>query len=99
MEEGPKLVNGHYEIPLPFKIVDVHLPNNTPLPEKGLASLKKKIARDNKFKDDYNKFMKELTSKGYAKESSKVAQSGHYWYLPHHGVYHPQQTWENTCCT
>ena len=36
----------------------------------------------------YIEFMKELTSKGYAKESSKVAESGHYWYLLHHGVYH-----------
>ena len=90
-EEGPKLANSHYEIPLPLRRVDVDLPNNKVQPEKGLASLKKKMARDNKFKDDYIKFMKELTSKGYAKESSKVAQSGHCWYLPHHGVYHPNK--------
>ena len=32
------------------------------------------MARNNKFKDDYIEFMKELTSKGYAKESSKVAE-------------------------
>ena len=49
------------------------------------------MARNNKFKDDYIEFMKELTSKGYAKESSKVAESGHCWYLPHHGVYHPNK--------
>ena len=35
--------------------------------------------------------MKEVTSKGYVKESSKVAESGHCWYLPHHGVYHPNK--------
>ena len=91
LEEGAKLVNGHYEIPLPFKRVDVQLPNNKVQAEKRLASLKKKMARNNKFKDDYIKFMKELTSKGYAKESSKVAESGHCWYLPHHGVYHPNK--------
>ena len=41
-EEGAKLVNGHYEIPLPFRRVDVQLPNNKVQAEKRLASLKKK---------------------------------------------------------
>ena len=74
LEEGAKLVNGLYEIPLPFRRVGVQLPNNKVQAEKRLASLKKKMARNNKFKDDYIEFMKELTSKGYAKESSKVAE-------------------------
>ena len=88
LEEGAKLANGLYEIPLPFRRVGVQLPNNKVQAEKRLTSLKKKMARNNKFKDDYIEFMKELTSKGYAKESSKVAESGLCWYLLHHGVYH-----------
>ena len=35
--------------------------------------------------------MKELTSKGYAKESSLVAESGCCWYLPLYDVYHPNK--------
>ena len=89
LEEGAKLVSGHQEIPLPFRRVSVQLPNNkVQAEEKRLVSLKKKMARNNKVKDHYIKFMKELTSKGYAKESSKVAESGLCWYLLHHGVYH-----------
>ena len=89
LEEKAKLVSGHQEIPLPFRRVGVQLPNNkVQAEEKRLVSLKKKMARNNKFKDHYIKFMKELTSKGYAKESSKVAESGLCLYLPHHGVYH-----------
>ena len=91
MEEGAKLVNDHYEITLPFRRADVQLPNNKVQAEKRLASLKNKMARNNKFKDDYIKFMKELKSKEYAKESSKVAEPGHCWYLPHQGVYHPNK--------
>ena len=91
LEEGAKLVSGHYEFPLPFRRVHVQLPNNKVQAEKRLASPKKKMARNNEFKDDYIKFMKELTYKGYTKESSKVAESGHCWYLPHHGVYHPNK--------
>ena len=91
LEKGAKLVIGHYEILLPFRRVDVQLPVNKVQAEKRLASLKRKMARNNKSKDDYIKFMKELTSKGYAKESSKVAESGHCWHLPYHGVYHPSK--------
>ena len=89
LEEGAKLVSGHQEIPLPFRRVSVQLPNNkVQAEEKRLVSLKNKMARNNKFKDHYIKFMKELKLKGYAKESSKVAGSGLCWYLPHNGVYH-----------
>ena len=73
LEEGAKFVDGHYKIPLAFRRVDAQLPNNKPQAEKRLTSLKKKKkkkARNDKFKDDYITFMKELTSKGYAKEST-----------------------------
>ena len=49
------------------------------------------MARNNKFKNEYIKFMKELTTKRYAKESLKVAESIHFWYLPHYGLYHPNK--------
>ena len=59
LEEGAKLVNGHYcKIPQPSRRADVQLPNNKVQAEKRLASLKKKMSRNNKFKDDYIKFMK-----------------------------------------
>ena len=32
-----------------------------------------------------------MTSKGNAKESLEVTGSGHCWYLPHHGEYHPNK--------
>ena len=77
LEEGAKLVNDHYDIPLSFRRVDVQLPNNKVQAEKRLVSLKKKMARNNKFKDNHIKFMKELKSKECPKESSKVAESGY----------------------
>ena len=60
LEEGAKLVNDHYDIPLSFRRVDVQLPNNKVQAEKRLVSLKKKMARNNKFKDNHIKLMKEL---------------------------------------
>ena len=40
MEEGAKLVNGHCEIRLPFRRVDVRLTSTKVQAEKRLASLK-----------------------------------------------------------
>ena len=36
-------------------------------------------------------FMQDILEKGYAKESKATLQDGRVWYLPHHGVYHPQK--------
>ena len=91
MEKGANLADVHYKIVLSFRRVNIQLPNNKLQAHKRLASLKKKMARNHKFKYHYIKFMKVLTSKGYAKESSIVAESGRCWYLPHYGLYHPNK--------
>ena len=67
------------------------LPNNRRAAEKRLMHLKKKFQRDPKFHEDYNKFMQEKISKGYAKESQTTPRDGREWYLPHHIVYHPNK--------
>ena len=54
---------------------------------KKTASQKKNVTRNDKFKDDYIKCMKELKSKGYAKESLAITESGCCWCLPHHAVF------------
>ena len=35
--------------------------------------------------------MEELIDKGYASKSNKEAPGGRTWYIPHHGVYHPNK--------
>ena len=42
-------------------------PNNRRATEKRLMYLKERFQRDLKFHEDYNKFMEEIISKGYAK--------------------------------
>ncbi|XP_078665802.1 uncharacterized protein LOC144908142 [Branchiostoma floridae x Branchiostoma belcheri] len=47
------------------------------------------------FKEDYTKFMETVIEKGYAErvphEEMEDTNSGRVWYIPHHGVYHPQK--------
>ena len=35
--------------------------------------------------------MEEIISKGYARKSTREAAPREIWYLPHHGVYHPNK--------
>ena len=37
------------------------------------------------------KFMNELILKTYVRESLSAVETGKYWYLPHHGIYHPNK--------
>ena len=91
LKNGTELVGGHYQDPLPFRKDEINLPNNQSQAEKRFACLERKLSRNPQFQQDYIKFMNELILKGYARESTSAAETGKCWYLPHHGVYHPNK--------
>ena len=91
LKNGKELVGGHYQVPLPFKKDEINLPNNRSQAEKRFACLERKLSRNPQFKQFYMKFMNELILKGYARESTSAVEVGKCWYLPHHGVYHPNK--------
>ena len=91
LKNGTDLVGGHYQVPLPFRKDEINLPNNRSQAEKKFACLERKLSRNPQFKQDYMKFMNELILKGYVRESTSALEAGKCWYLPHHGVYHPNQ--------
>ena len=82
-------------MPLPFKHKNTQLPNNYAQAEKRLNSLKKRLMSDDKYYNytDYRSFMSDIISKGYARkvDDDLEDQLGRTWYLPHHGIYHPQK--------
>ena len=75
---------------MPFRGDRLVMPNNWVQAFKRLMFLKRRFLKDQKFFDDYKKFMDNLLVKGYAKQS-EVVLSGKTWYIPHHGVYHPSK--------
>ena len=85
--------DGHYELPLPLRNESLTLPNNERLAVHRLQQLKLRFRRDEKYKEDYSAFMNDMIKKGYAEKIPKdeVRQDGKIWYLPHHGVFHPQK--------
>ncbi len=82
--------DGHFQIPLPLKD-ETSLPNNKHLAMKRYKGLMNRLARDDKYRADYMKFMEDLIDNGHAERVSEQELKTDGWYIPHHGVYHPHK--------
>lgn len=91
VEKNTEMIEGHYHVPLPFRNQNLMLPNNRPQAVNRLKYLERRLKRDEKFWKDYKGFIDDLISKGYAKQSTTTPKEGKCWYIPHHGVYHPNK--------
>ena len=94
MKNSVRLVNGHYSVGMLWKSEDPWLPDNRQMAEARLQSLKRKLERDENFHRKYRDFMDNLVRKGYARKltaEESDRRSRRTWYLPHHGVFHPQK--------
>jgi hypothetical protein len=93
VEQSISLVNGHYQLALPFRD-SVRLPNNEVQALQRLQSLKKKLEKNPDFHKDYNTFMETVFKNHYAEQvpdEDLSRNDGKVWYIPHHGVYHPHK--------
>ena len=84
-----KADDGHYEVPLPLRDKNVHLPCNRKLAEARLKQLSKRFASDPKYKEDYVTFMEKMLEDCHAEKAPKQYETA--WYIPHHGMYHPKK--------
>lgn len=95
MEEGIRqTADGHYEMPLPFRGNTPKLPNNKSLALRRLNKLKTRMENNVKYRQDYMTFMQDIIRKGFAERvphEQRPDDDGKSWYIPHHGVYHPQK--------
>lgn len=81
-----------YEMPLPFKQNSPNFPNNKSYAEQRLKDLEKRLKRDETYLSDYVNFMQDIISCGDAeKVPHKELDNQPAWYIPHHGLYHPQK--------
>lgn len=85
-----KNTQGHYEMPLPFR-ERPNLPDNRQLAIVRLGHLKRKLSKDERYKQQYVKFMEEIIEKGDAEEVHDDGKEGEKWYIPHHGVFHAKK--------
>ena len=91
IERSIQLKETNYEIALPFKSKNVHLPNNRTMAERRIIGLKRRLDKDPALHKRYTQYMTELIERGHAVPVSadSHAEEGKKWYLPHHSVQHP----------
>lgn len=84
--------DGHYEMPLPFKSTEPSLlPDNKKLATIRLQHLKKRLKINERYKEQYKAFMKDMIKKGDTETASPATGQQTTWYIPHHGVFHPKK--------
>lgn len=89
-----KSLDGHYNVGLPLKQVDVKMPNNKVVAEQRAVGFKRRFNKNSIFHSEYTDFMNDIISKGYADrvpQEDLGCRDGRVWYILHHGVYHPQK--------
>ena len=92
MEDRAIVIDGHYELPLLWKVENPTLPKNREMALKRLNHLKRRLVNDKDLYEKYDEKIKEHQRKGYAKKLSPEEASvttSKTWYLPHHPVFHP----------
>lgn len=86
-----RLVDGHYQIGLPLRKKEVNMSNNRRISEQRALNLRRRLKKHISFHTEYNSFMKDVLSKGYAERvpvEDLERSDAKVWYIPHHGVYH-----------
>ena len=83
--------DGRVQMPLPLKRGST-FPNNKQVAEQRLKSLRARLMKGGRYRDDYKNFMEMMLKKGYAEPvEDDGGPEGRTWYLAHHGVYHPRK--------
>jgi hypothetical protein len=78
--------DNHYHLPLPFRKVDLTMPNNRNYALKRLQSNKRKMEKCDEYKQSITSFLSDLLEKGFAKKSADSPKERS-WYILHHGVW------------
>ena len=93
MDQSATLVNGHYQIRLPFRQEIPNLPDSLSTAEKRLMWLKRKMQKDPVFHTKYSSVMEKYGTEGSSRQvpDDEVTKLNPIWYLPHHAVWHPRK--------
>ena len=89
MMRSSSIVDGHYQIALPWKEPNTHLPNDLCLVGRKLSLLKKRFLRDSNLFEGYKATMESYLNKGHARrvpDDDLNTEERPLWYLPHHPV-------------
>ena len=88
MERNIEFVDGHYQMPLPWKNNAVKLPESRAMATRRLQHLKRRLEKNPDLHQKYTEQMEAYIKKGYAKvvQDKEASAKRRMWYLPHHAV-------------
>ena len=92
MERTPKMVDGHFQVALPWRHEPPFLPNNRVVAERRGLLLKKRLLKDEALLEKYKTTMADYIENGHAEkvpDEELEVKDRPAWYLPHHPVTHP----------
>ena len=92
MEKTLKMVDGHFQVALPWRHDPPFLPNNRIVAERRGFLLKKRLIKDEALYEKYKTTMTDYIENGHAQKVPKEeleVKDRPVWYLPHHPVTHP----------
>ncbi|XP_022102428.1 uncharacterized protein LOC110985607 [Acanthaster planci] len=93
-DDSVKIVDGHYQLAIPFRADDPNLPDNKALAVKRLTELGRRLSKDGRLHDRYSAEVNNLLATGFAEkvpEDELDGPPGRTWYIPHHGVFNPNK--------
>lgn len=81
-----KYSNGRYEVKLPWKKDEGELPDNRLMAENRFQSLERKLTRDTKLHEEYERVIGNYEQKGYIRRLMEEEETKTKWILPHFPV-------------
>ena len=82
----------HHEIALPVRNSEIQLSLKRAMAEQRACYLKRKFLKNPSFFEHYKTFINDMLVNNYAERVEGVkSPPGKTWYIPHHGVYHPNK--------
>ena len=91
LQDKVTLVNGHYQLPLPWRPGFRFLPNNRQMALQRLSCLKKRLAKNPDLKQKYVDTIQGYLADDYAALAPLHEDDSTVWCRPHHAVLHPKK--------
>ena len=93
MDQSATLVNGHYQLKLPFRQEKPDLPESLSTATSRLCWLERKMRKDPVFHQKYSSVMGKYLTEGASRRvpDDEVPVLKPLWYLSHHAVWHPRK--------
>ncbi|MBM6549248.1 DUF1759 domain-containing protein, partial [Streptococcus dysgalactiae subsp. equisimilis] len=88
VKSSAKLIEGHYELAVPWRDSGRILPDNRQMALSRLMHLRRKLKRDETLRTRYVNTIHEHLRKGHIREGTTNVRR---WFLPHHSVINPKK--------